>query len=61
MSNLFPILDSDSNEVMIIPGAEKTVNEVEADSKLTTSFKEPEKYMSKKKKKKMEKYIVMPS
>ncbi|CAO3641577.1 unnamed protein product [Mucor hiemalis] len=43
---------------MIVPGSEKAApTEAESNSKLTTSFKEPIKYMSKKKRKKMEKYI----
>ncbi|CEG67264.1 Putative ATP-dependent RNA helicase DHX8 [Rhizopus microsporus] len=45
----------DTNELMIIPGAEK---EEEQPVKVTApSFKQPEKYMSKKKRKKLEKYI----
>ncbi|RCH91860.1 putative ATP-dependent RNA helicase DHR1 [Rhizopus azygosporus] len=45
----------DTNELMIIPGAEK---EEEQSVKVTApSFKQPEKYMSKKKRKKLEKYI----
>ncbi|KAF1796039.1 P-loop containing nucleoside triphosphate hydrolase protein [Mucor lusitanicus] len=49
---------SDSNELMIVPG-ESNKNEAKerTNAKLTESFKEPEKYMSKKKRKKMEKYI----
>ncbi|KAG1177760.1 hypothetical protein G6F70_007089 [Rhizopus microsporus] len=45
----------DTNELMIIPGARK---EEEQPAKVTApSFKQPEKYMSKKKRKKLEKYI----
>ncbi|KAI9361067.1 P-loop containing nucleoside triphosphate hydrolase protein [Pilaira anomala] len=47
---------TDSNELMIVPGEKKT-EEAETDKKTTPSYKEPIKYMSKKKRKKMEKYI----
>lgn len=47
------------NEYMIVPSDKKEENaEEDKTSKKTVSLKEPIKYMSKKKRKKMEKYIV---
>ncbi|KAI9482833.1 MAG: P-loop containing nucleoside triphosphate hydrolase protein, partial [Benjaminiella poitrasii] len=47
--------NNDTNELIIIPGQKEP--STEPTSKTTPSFKEPIKYMSKKKKKKLEKYI----
>ncbi|KAI8984745.1 P-loop containing nucleoside triphosphate hydrolase protein [Mycotypha africana] len=47
----------DTNELMLIPGQKKEGEDEATKSRKTPSFKQPEKYMSKKKKKKLEKYI----
>ncbi|RCH85352.1 putative ATP-dependent RNA helicase DHR1, partial [Rhizopus stolonifer] len=51
-----PKKEADTNQLMIVP-SDKKEEEESKDSKKTPSFKEPIKYMSKKKKRKMEKYI----
>ncbi|RCH82417.1 putative ATP-dependent RNA helicase DHR1, partial [Rhizopus stolonifer] len=50
-------VEYDSNELIIMPDSEKAQKVEQTSSKSTVSFKEPIKHMSKKKRKKLEKYI----